>query len=208
MWTLAKGWLPKVQPLTAKAAARAATERALGALGVATFQDLRLVSALGWFVTADALATLERDGIARRVSIEGFRRPYFALTSELRLRKSDSERTTLLSPFDNLIINRARTELLFGMRYRMEIYVPRHLRVRGYWAMPILHGSELIGTLDPKVDRERVRLDVLALHLERGAPRDRAARRAIETAVEDLARFTGATDVTWPKRIASSYSRR
>ena len=142
------------------------------------------------------------------MSIEGFRRPYFALTSELRLRKSDSERTTLLSPFDNLIINRARTELLFGMRYRMEIYVPRHLRVRGYWAMPILHGSELIGTLDPKVDRERVRLDVLALHLERGAPRDRAARRAIETAVEDLARFTGATDVTWPKRIASSYSRR
>ncbi len=74
--------------------------------------------------------------------------------------------------------------------------------------MPILHGDELIGTVDPKVDREHQRLDVLTLRLERNAPRDRATRRAIEAAVEDLAAFAGATEVTWPKGIASSYSRR
>jgi len=69
------------------------------------------------------------------------------------MRKPSPDRTTLLSPFDSLIINRTRTELLFGMRYRMEIYVPKKLRVRGFWAMPILHGNRLIGTVDPKVDR-------------------------------------------------------
>jgi uncharacterized protein YcaQ len=194
--------------MAAKAASRAATERALGALGVATLRDLQLYYALNWHVNEDALAALEREGIVTRVTIEGLRGPYFALTSTLRQRKASSDRTTLLSPFDSLIINRPRTELLFGMRYRMEIYVPKHLRVRGFWAMPILHGDQLIGTVDPKVDRERGRLDVITFRLERDAPRDRSTRRAIEAAVEDLAGFTGATEVTWPKGIASSYSRR
>jgi uncharacterized protein YcaQ len=208
MWTLTKSWLPRVRPMAAKAAARAATERALGALGVATLRDLQLYYALNWHVNEAALAALEREGTVTRVSIEGLRGPHFALTSDLRHRKASSERTTLLSPFDSLIINRPRTELLFGMRYRMEIYVPKHLRVRGFWAMPILHRNELIGTVDPKVDRQRGVLDVVTFRLEQGAPRDRVTRRAIEDAVEDLATFAGATKVTWPKGIASSYSRR
>ena len=208
MWTLADGWLPRVRPMPAKAAARAATEHALAALGVATLRDLTLARAIGWFVTSDALAALERDGTATRVAIEGLRGPHFGLTSNLRRRPAASERTTLLSPFDNLIIDRERTEVLFGMRYRMEIYVPKHLRVRGFWAMPILHRDQLIGTVDPKMDREHGRLDVLRLHLEPDAPRYRATRRAIENAVDDLAAFAGADEVTWPKSIASSYSRR
>jgi uncharacterized protein YcaQ len=199
VWTLAKGWLPSVRAMAPKAAARAATERALGALGVATLRELRLAYALGWYVTADALATLERDGIASRVSIEGFRGPHFALTSDLHSRQGSPERTTLLSPFDNLIINRTRTELLFGMRYRMEVYVPKHLRVRGFWAMPVLHRDRLIGTVDPKVDREHGILEVVTFRLERDAPRDRSTRRAIEDAVNDLAAFAGATDVAWPR---------
>jgi uncharacterized protein len=208
MWTLSKGWLPKVRPMTAKAAARAATERAIGALGVATLRDLQLYYALHWYVTADAVAALERDGLVTRVNIEGLRQPYFALTSYLRTRKASSDRTTLISPFDSLIINRTRTETLFGMRYRMEIYVPKHLRVRGFWAMPIVHRNQLIGTVDPKVDRQRGVLEVVTFHLEPGAPRDRSTRRAIEDAVDDLAAFTGAREVAWPKGIASSYSRR
>jgi len=208
MWTLTKSWLPRVRPMAAKAASRGATERALGALGVATLRDLQLYYALNRHVNEEALAALEREGIATRVTVEGLRGPYFALASALRQRKASSDRTTLLSPFDSLIINRPRTELLFGMRYRMEIYVPKHLRVRGFWAMPILHGDQLIGTVDPKVDRERGRLEVITFRLERDAPRDRSTRRAIEAAVEDLATFAGATDVTWPKGIASSYSRR
>jgi uncharacterized protein YcaQ len=204
-FTLAKDWFPKVKPLSSVVAARHATERALAATGVATFQELRRVYALGRFVTAEALARLERDGFARRVEVAGLRGPHFALSD---LRATESDRTTLLSPFDNLIIDRQRTEHLFGMRYRMEIYVPKHLRVRGFWAMPILHRDRLIGTVDPKMDRQRGVLEVVTFHLERDAPRDRATRRAIEDAVDDLAAFTGASEVAWPKGIASSYSPR
>lgn len=204
-FTLAKNWFPPVKPLGSAMAARVATERALGATGVATLQELRRVYAFGRFVTKEALAHLERDGVARQVEIAGLRGPYFALS---RTGATEPQRTTLLSPFDNLIIDRQRTELLFGMRYRMEIYVPKHLRVRGFWAMPILHRDSLIGTVDPKLDRERGRLDVVTFRLERDAPRDRTTRRAIEDVVDDLAAFAGASDVAWPKGIASSYSRR
>jgi uncharacterized protein len=204
-FTLAKNWFPAVTPLSPTAAARSATARALAATGVATFQELRRVYALGRFVTKEALTRLERDGIARPVAIAGLRGPYFALSSA---RAEEPERTTLLSPFDNLIIDRQRTEILFGMRYRMEIYVPKHLRVRGFFAMPILHRDRLIGSVDPKIDRERALLEVVTFRLERDAPRDRSTRRAIEAAVDDLAAFAGAREVAWPKGIASSYSRR
>lgn len=205
LFTLARGWFPRVKPLSPTTAARLATERALAATGVATFQELRRVYAFGRFVTTDALARLARDGVARRFEIAGLRGPYFGLSTA---RPVETDRTTLLSPFDNLIIDRQRTETLFGLRYRMEIYVPKHLRVRGFWAMPILHGNELIGTVDPKVDRKRGVLEVVTFRLERDAPRDRSTRRAIEDAVDSLAAFTGAREVAWPKGIASSYSRR
>ena len=204
-FTLAKGWFPKVKPLSPTVAARQATERALAATGVATLQELRRVYALGRFVTKESLARLERDGIAKRVEIAGLRGPHFTLAGA---RATEPERTTLLSPFDNLIIDRQRTEILFGLRYRMEIYVPKHLRVRGFFAMPILHRDRLIGTVDPKIDRRRGVLEVVTFRLEPDAPRDRSTRRAIEDAVRDLALFIGARDVAWPKGIASSYSRR
>jgi len=193
-FTLAKDWFPEFAPMSPTLAARSATERALAATGVATFQELRRVYALGRFVTQDALTRLEREG--------------FALAPNLGRPTEPIDGTVLLSPFDNLIIDRQRTELLFGMRYRMEIYVPKHLRTRGFWAMPILHREQLIGTVDPKMDRERGRLEVVTFHLEPDAPRDRATRRAIEDAVEDLGAFAGAREVVWPKGIASSYSRR
>ena len=208
VWVLTDQWLPPVRALPGKQAARHAATRALAALGIATLRQLRYAYAFGWFVTPEVVASLEKDGTFARVQVEGLREPYYTLADVRPGRLAQSERTTLLSPFDNLIIDRARTELLFGMKYRMEIYVPKHLRVRGFWAMPILHRDRLIGTVDPKVDRERGILYVLTFHLEPDAPRDRSTRRAIEAAVDDLAGFVGAAKVTWPKGIASSYSRR
>ena len=196
VFTLASTWLPTVRPLSRRLAARLATERALRAMGVATYQQLRRYYGLGYYVTPDALRDLERTGVARRVTVEGLEGEHFATGPAA----GDGDRTTLLSPFDPLIIDRARTEALFGMRYRMEIYVPKHLRTRGYWAMPILHDHQLIGTVDPRMDRERGRLEVLSLQLDAGAPRDRATRRAIDSAIEDLAAFAGASDVAWPAR--------
>ena len=100
----------------------------------------------------------------------------------------------MLSPFDNLIADRRRTLELFGFDYTIEIYVPAARRRRGYYAMPILVGDRLLGTVDPRLDRAAKRLAINRVVMEPGA----TFTPPMERAVKDLARFVGATEVSWP----------
>ncbi|MEO3798802.1 crosslink repair DNA glycosylase YcaQ family protein [Nonomuraea sp. B1E8] len=104
-----------------------------------------------------------------------------ALASEPRGR----HRTTLLSPFDSLIWHRGHTERVFGFRYTLELYVPKHKRVHGYFTMPVLAGGRLIGRVDPA--REGTTLVARQLSLEPGLSSARwadALREALWSAAD------------------------
>ena len=184
---------------------REATIRSLRALGIATAPQIQnmLPAALREPV-AKAIVALERSGEfvpARVASTDGTLKGLWYVRAAdadraSTLERSWTGRTTLLSPFDTLIRDRARAEALFGMRYSIEIYVPREKRQYGYFTMPILHDDALIGRIDPRVDRERETLVVNAVHLEPGVKPDRATGRAVARALDDLAQFTGVSRVS------------
>ncbi|MFX5252931.1 crosslink repair DNA glycosylase YcaQ family protein, partial [Acinetobacter baumannii] len=64
----------------------------------------------------------------------------------------------ILSPFDPLIIQRKRSELIFGYSHKFEAYVPRAKRVFGYFALPVLVDDEIVAAIDLKTDRQSRKL--------------------------------------------------
>ncbi|WP_406287253.1 winged helix-turn-helix domain-containing protein [Streptomyces sp. NBC_00209] len=83
------------------------------------------------------------------VTVEGWSKPAWADPAALASEPRGRHRTTLLSPFDSLVWERARTERIFGFTHRLEAYVPKQKRVHGYFAMPLLAGGRLQGRVDP-----------------------------------------------------------
>lgn len=118
-------------------------------LGVATAADLADHHRLK---RVEVVAALPDSGLVP-VTVRGWSDPAWAdpkLLAELgagRLR--GHHRTTLLSPFDSLVWDRARTARVFGFSHRLEAYLPSHKRVHGYFAMPLLAGGRLVGRVDP-----------------------------------------------------------
>jgi uncharacterized protein YcaQ len=110
-------------------------------------------------------------------------------------------RVSLLSPFDNLFCDRARTKLLFNFDYTIEIYTPPSKRKYGYYVLPILYGDKFIGRLDPVMDRKNGKLIIKAVHAERAAPKDKDTSREIRDSVEELSEFLGAKEVVYSRKV-------
>ena len=189
---------PAVRP-PAREEARRLLDIQLRALGISklsrfgwTFEGAR---PSGW---ERALAGLEREGRAVRVTVDGLRGERWAHAEVLD--RPFRPRTVLLSPFDRLIHDRARSEELFDFRFRLEIYVPKAKRKYGYFVMPILHGDRIVGRVDPAYDRSANVLRINAVHAEADAPA--AAWPAIRTQMNELTAWLGAADLVLPERPA------
>jgi uncharacterized protein len=98
-------------------------------------------------------------------------------------------RTALLSPFDRLIHDRLRTEELFEFEYTLEMYKPAAKRRWGYFALPILHGDQLLGKLDASADRKAGVLRVNAIHED--VSFSKAMTNAVQKEIDDLAKWLG-----------------
>ena len=134
------------------------------AMGVATSKDLRDYFRMPVEGAKDRIAELVEAGDLLPVTVKGWREPAYLDAGARRPRRIET--TSLLSPFDNLIWFRERTERMFGVRYRIEIYVPAEKRQHGYYVLPFLEGDALTARVDLKSDRKAGVLLVQSAHAE------------------------------------------
>lgn len=217
-WGLAEHHLPAWTPrevLPEAEIVRRAAQQSLRSLGVATARQINNHFIRGYYPNLkQILAELVAQQLILPVTLaEGdtvWPGEWYLHRDDLPLLESLNDgawqpRTTLLSPFDNLICDRERTELLWDFRFRIEIYVPKAKRQYGYYVLPILHGERLIGRIDPRMDRKSGILHVNNLYAEPDAPQGQAVGQAIITAIEDLARFLGARDIQYGGSLPAAW---
>lgn len=201
LWDLSERCLPAWAPrqrLTERAATGRAIATALQALGVATPRHIQNHFVRGRYpFFAEALADLVRAGRVRRATVAEWPGEWYAL-ADAEPPSALAPRTVLLSPFDNLIADRARTAQFFGFDFRIEIYTPAAKRRYGYYVLPILQGDRLIGRVDPALDRAAGVLTLHAVHAEPDAPR--AAGPQVAAAITTLAAFLGAREIRYNRR--------
>jgi uncharacterized protein YcaQ len=196
-WALANAWFGA--PLTAvpprRVALPSAAVRSLRALGIATQQQVR-----GHFIRRryeglpSVWKDLEGEGAIVPVDV-GLNGDWYVHAEDLdlleRIEGGEFEpRTTLLSPFDNLICDRDRTLAIWGFDFRLEIYVPRTKRW-GYFVMPLLHGDRLCARFDLAVDRKAGTLNVIGERWEPGWNGKRHPVGPTKQALNELATFLG-----------------
>jgi len=132
-------------------------------------------------VTADEVPYLRRQvkGVVRQVldemveaeevvpvKVKGLEKVYYGHPSVLEDSFRMKPLMHVLSPFDNLTIQRRRLADIFGFDYQIECYVPEPKRKYGYFCLPVIYGTQFVGRVDLKADRKNGTLLVKNIFLE------------------------------------------
>ncbi|WP_200768745.1 winged helix-turn-helix domain-containing protein [Vibrio nigripulchritudo] len=134
-----------------------------------------------------AIQQLNEEGVIVEVDVEGS--SFWVLSESLSLldARLNRKQAKILSPFDNLLIQRKRASTLFDFDYLIECYVPEGKRQYGYFCLPILWNGSLVARADCKVDKKTATLNVLHLFLESSLKKKADFLEALE---QELASFS------------------
>jgi uncharacterized protein len=191
---------PSVTALPTPGAADAKRELVLisaRAMGISTVADLADYFRLLQADVRASVAALIEAGALEEVRVQGWReKAYLAVGAKLPRRASGA---ALLSPFDNMVWRRERTERLFDARYRIGLYTPADQREHGYYVLLFLLGERIAARVDLKADRKAGQLLVQAAHLEPGADEAQTSA-ALAAELRSAAAWQGLGEVVVAKK--------
>jgi hypothetical protein len=142
------------------------------------------------------------------VDVDGMRGKRFVLAAELALLEAPPQPTpsvAFLAPFDSLLWDSALLANLFDFDYVWEGFFPPAKRRWGYYVLPICFGDRLVGRIEPRIDRDRARVEVLNVWWEDGFTPRRADGfvDAMRDALRAYLRFAGAGRLEWAPHLAT-----
>jgi uncharacterized protein len=185
------GWDEPPKAASARETTAYLLDRALRAQGVVSLDSICHLDAPSKAAVRKLIAARIRRRELVPVALEGAgKQEHWAEPATLEASgEATSELVHILSPFDPLIIQRKRTHLIFDYEHRFEAYVPKAKRRFGYFALPVLVGSDIVAALDLKTDRQNRKLLVQKWNwIGSGAPR--GARQELKRGIEqELHRF-------------------
>jgi uncharacterized protein YcaQ len=194
-------------PPTSEEYVRFLVSNFLKANGVGTVQEFSylLKNIKPWI--SKTLKQMQADRELLVVCIAGVN--YYVLPGSLALLdKPLSRKLKILSPFDNLLIQRNRMRTLFDFDYQIECYLPVHKRVFGYFVLPILWGGRLAGRMDCKADRKTQILHVYNLNFEPWIKNKEALIFSLRKELSAFMTFNGSTHIVLDnvsKEVAPSF---
>jgi uncharacterized protein len=141
-----------------------------------------------------ALDELVSEGRLERLDVED-RGPPVYVAAGVDLDRPAPSAAVLLSPFDNLLWDRAFARRILDFDHLIEVYKPAPQRRYGYYVLPLLWGERMAGRADLKSERREGRLVVRSFHREPGVRPSGALDDALERALARLARTIGLEQV-------------
>jgi len=132
---------------------------------------------------------------------------YYVLPDSLGLLKKSLSRSKLkiLSPFDNLLIQRKRMQALFNFNYLLECYVPEAKRQYGYFALPILWDGKLVARMDCRTERKKSLLHIHHLVLEHWLKKNAEFTLALYKELESFLQFNNCSSIKLHRTTPSSF---
>jgi uncharacterized protein YcaQ len=154
------GWDKAPKPASAKQSTDYLLDRALRAQGVVSLDSICHLDAPRKAAVRSAIEARLRRGELVPVAVEDAGKTEHWAQPETIAAIPPAARTLvhILSPFDPLIIQRKRLQLMFGYEHRFEAYLPKEKRVFGYFALPVLVGKDIVAAIDLKADRDKGKL--------------------------------------------------
>jgi len=142
------------------------------------------------------------------VDVEGVRGKRLVLAEELALLEAPPEplpSVAFVAPFDSLLWDTALLASLFGFDYVWEGFFAPAKRRWGYYVLPLVFGDRFVGRIEPRIDRDGARVEVLDLWWEDGFSPRRADGfvDAMREALRAYLRFAGADRLDWPSQLAT-----
>lgn len=211
VWGLSESFLPawaERKPLAQDEFEREAAQKAIRALGTASPSEIAYYFVRGRYQNLNrTLMELEGESAIHRIKADGLgREARYVHDEDLALLDSLEDsgwhpRTSLIPPFDNMLAGQRRGVTVFGFNYVREQFLPKEKRRYGTYVLPIVHGENLIGRIDPRLDKEKAKLIVNSVHAEPGAPKTKEAAADIGDEIDRLATFVGAKEVEYLSHV-------